>query len=62
MSSFDVTTAADPFAAAAKKVALEAVWKKAQIMVQFGFVVGIKTSLAPIGSCGIVVDFSHNFH
>ena len=24
--------------------------------------VGIKSSLAPVGNCGIVVDFSHNFH
>ena len=24
--------------------------------------VGIKTSIAPIGSCSIVVDFSHNFN
>ena len=31
-------------------------------MLSFGSVVGIKASLAPIGSCNIVVDFSHNFH
>ena len=32
------------------------------MMLSFGFVVGIKAYLAPIGSCNIVVDFSHNFH
>ena len=31
-------------------------------MLSFGFVVGIKASLASIGSCNTLVDFSHNFH